>query len=148
MTLANSMDVAAQGIEVSAMRIQAHSSNVANAGTPYYIRKVPVISESNAVTFQGILADMRNGIFHTGLTLNNSGVMFDGNASDPTPGKRTYSPGHPQADKDGYITMSNVNVLSDIADATVASKLYEANISVIGIVKQLANKAMEIGRGQ
>lgn len=148
MTLTSSFDVAAQGIEVSALRIQAHSANVANAGTPYYVRKVPVLSESSTVSFQGVLADMRNGMFHTGLTLNNSGVVYNGNAADPTPGKKVYSPGHPQADKDGYITLSNVNVISDIADATVASKLYEANLSVIGIVKQMANKAIELGRGQ
>lgn len=148
MTITSSMDIAAQGIEVSALRIQAHSANVANTSTPYYVRKIPVISETNSVSFQGVLANLRQGVFHTGLTLNNSGVMFQGNVADPTPGKRIYSPGHPQADKDGYITMSNVSVISDIADATVASKVYEANISVIGIVKQMANRAMEIGRGQ
>ncbi len=148
MTLTNAMDISAQGIEVSALRIQTHSANVANTGTPYYVRKIPVISESNGVTFQGVLSDLRQGIFHTGLTLNNSGVVFEGNVADPTPGKKVYAPGHPQADKDGYITMSNVNVISDIADATVASKIYEANLSVIGIVKQMANRAMDIGRGQ
>lgn len=148
MTLTNAFDIAAQGIDISALRIQAHSANVANANTPYYVRKIPVISESNAVTFQGVLADLRQGIFHTGLTLNNSGVVYEGNVGDPTPGKRVYSPGHPQADKDGYIRMSNVNIVSDIADATVASKIYEANLSVIGIVKQMANRALEIGRGQ
>lgn len=146
MTLSNSFDIAAQGIEVSALRIQAHSANVANTGTPYYVRKIPVISETSNVTFQGILADLRRGIFHTGLSMGTSGVAFEGNVGDPTPGKRVYQPGHPQADKDGYITLSNVNIISDVADATVASKIYEANLSVIGIVKQLANRALEIGR--
>lgn len=148
MTLTNAFDISAQGIEASALRIQAHSANVANASTPYYVRKVPVLAEGNAVSFQGVLADMRTGVFHTGLTMNNSGVIYEGNAKDPTPGKRMYSPGHPQADKDGYITMSNVNVITDIADATVASKIYEANLSVIGIVKQMANRALELGRAQ
>ncbi len=148
MTLSNSFDIAAQGIEASSLRIQAHSANVANVGTPYYVRKIPVISESNAVSFHGVLADMRSGIFHTGLSMNNSGVVFEGNVGDPTPGKRIYEPGHPQADKDGYVTMSNVNILTDIADATVAAKVYEANLSVFGIVKSMANKAIEIGRGQ
>jgi flagellar basal-body rod protein FlgC len=147
MTLTSSMDISSQGLETSALRIQTHSANVANASTPYYVRKIPVISESNGITFHGVLANLRQGVFHTGLTLNNSGVTFEGNVGDPTPGKRIYSPGHPQADKDGYITMSNVNIISDIADATVASKIYEANLSVIGIVKAMANKAMEIGRG-
>lgn len=146
MTLSSSFDLAAEGIEVSALRIQTHSSNVANAGTPYYVRKIPVISETSTVTFQGILSDLRKGVFQTGLTMGAGGVTFEGNAPDPTPGKRIYQPGHPQADKDGYITLSNVSIISDIADATVASKLYEANLSVLGIVKQMANRALEIGR--
>ncbi len=148
MSLNSSFDIAAQGIGASAKRIQTHAANVANTSTPYYVRRIPVVAESGVVSFQGVLADMRNGMFHTGLSLNNSGVTFEGNVADPTPGKRVYMPSHPQADKDGYIVLSNVNVISDIADATVASKIYEANLSVIGIVKQMANRAMEIGRGQ
>jgi flagellar basal body rod protein FlgC len=35
-----------------------------------------------------------------------------------------------------------------MADAMVSSKVYEANLSVISVVKQMANKAIEIGRGQ
>lgn len=148
MTLTNAFDIAAQGIETSAQRIQTHAANVANTGTPYYVRKIPVIRETNSITFQGVLANMRQGIFQTGLSFNNSGVTFEGNIADPTPGKRVYSPGHPQADKDGYVTMSNVNVISDIADATVASKIYEANLSVIGVIKQMTNRALELGRAQ
>jgi flagellar basal-body rod protein FlgC len=148
MTLNSSMDIAAQGIEASAKRLEAYSANVANTGTPYYSRKIPVIAENSNVTFQGMLSDMRGGVFRTGISASNSGVQFVGNVEDPTPGERVYQPGHPQADKDGYITMSNVNVVTDIADATVASKIYEANLSVLSIVKQMATRAMEIGRGQ
>jgi flagellar basal-body rod protein FlgC len=146
MTIASSFDIAAQGIDASAKRIQAHAMNVANTGTPYYVRKIPVISETSSITFQGVLSDMRAGLFRTGISMGSSGVFYEGNVGDPTPGKRVYQPGHPQADKDGYVTLSNVNVISDIADATMASKVYEANLSVIGIAKQMANRALEIGR--
>lgn len=148
MTLMNAFDVSAQGVEAASSRIATHTQNVANAQTPFYVRKIPVIGETSMMHFQGILSDMRNNLFRTGLTYNSSGVMFEGNASDPTPGKRMYVPGHPQADKDGFITMSNVNIVNDMADSIVASKLYEANLSVISVVKQMATKALEIGRGQ
>ena len=148
MTLSSSMRISEQGLDVSSRRLQAHASNIANASTPYYVRKIPVVAEADQVTFQGILADMRHGYFHTGLTLSTGGVAFEGSAPDPTPGKRIFNPGHPQADKDGYITLSNVNIVADMADSMIASKLYEANLSVIGMVKQMANRALEIGRGQ
>ena len=148
MTLISSFEISAQGVDACAKRISTASSNVANAGTPYYVRQIPVLSEASSINFQGVLSDMRTQMFRTGLTFNSSGVLYEGNVADPTPGKRIYSPGHPQADKDGYITLSNTNIVNDMADAVVASKLYEANISVISIVKQMAQKAMEIGRGQ
>jgi flagellar basal body rod protein FlgC len=37
--------------------------------------------------------------------------------------------------------------MTDMADATSTSRLYEANLAVISIVKGMANKALEIGRG-
>ncbi len=146
MTLLSSFNVAVEGLDVCSRRIQTSSENVANTGTPYYVRKIPIISSTDNVTFQGVLSDLKQGVFHTGLSMMTNGVEFDGNALDPTPGKRVYAPGHPQADKDGYITLSNVNVVSDMADATMASRLYEANLSVIGVVKQMANRALEIGK--
>lgn len=148
MSLLSTMNISTQGLDAAGKRLQAHAANIANASTPYYVRKIPVVSETNEVTFQGILADMRNNVYHTGLAMSNGGVAYNGNVSDPTPGKRMYAPGHPQADEHGYITMSNVNIISDMADSMVASKLYEANLSVLGIIKQMANRAMEIGRGQ
>jgi flagellar basal-body rod protein FlgC len=149
MTLLNAFDITAQGINVCSKRLQAHATNVANAGTPFYVRKVPVLREGSSVSFQGVLGNVENGVFQTGLTMSNAnGVQYEGDALDPTPGKKMYAPGHPQADKEGYITLSNVNVIADIADSNMASKIYEANLSVIGITKQLTNKALEIGRQQ
>lgn len=147
MSILQSMNIAATGMDTAAIRVANHSTNIANAATPYYQRKIPVISEASEMSFQGILSDMRNNMFRTGLTFQSHGVMYEGYAADPTPGKKVYQPGHPQADKNGFITMSNVNIVNDMADAIVASKLYEANLSVVSVAKQMATKALEIGRG-
>jgi flagellar basal body rod protein FlgC len=35
-----------------------------------------------------------------------------------------------------------------MADATATSRLFEANLAVVSMVKAMANRALEIGRGQ
>jgi flagellar basal-body rod protein FlgC len=100
------------------------------------------------MSFEDMLTQMRGGIIHTGIAFNPNGVMMAGVVEDPTPGKKVYNPKHPEADKDGYITTANVSPLTELADATATSRVYEANLAVMGIVKQMANRALEIGRGQ
>jgi flagellar basal-body rod protein FlgC len=147
-SLNDAFNIASSGIQSAAFRVQAHTLNVANTATPYYKRKIPVVQEDNSMTFQGTLEAMRDGLGTVPSRINGNGVRVTGVAVDGTAGKRVYEPLHPQADKDGFVEMSNVNVINDIADSIVASRLYEANIAVITLVKQMGTRALEIGRGQ
>lgn len=147
MTLSSSLEISVAGLTAQADRIKVHANNIANIGTPYYQRKIPILAENPRMTFEDVIAGMRKGVINAAVSYGPGGTMMTGVAVDPLPGKRIYQPGHPQADKDGYITLSNVNPLTDMADATSASRLYEANLGVISIVKNMANKALEIGRG-
>ena len=147
MTLSNSFEISSAGLTAQAERLKVYANNIANTNTPYYVRKVPILVENTQTNFQDIITSMRQGVIQAGLSYSASGAVMSGVLQDPTPGKRIYEPGHPPADKDGYLTLSNVNPMSDMADAMSTSRLYEANLAVVGIVKNMANKALEIGRG-
>jgi len=147
MTLSSSFEISAEGLTAQASRIKIHANNIANVNTPYYVRKIPVLAENYQMSFEDIIGNMRKGIINAGVSYGPGGAVMAGIVADPTPGKRIYEPGHPQADKDGYVTLSNVNPMTDMADAMSSSRLYEANLAVVGIVKNMANKALEIGRG-
>jgi len=58
--------------------------------------------------------------------------------------KLVYNPTHPQADRNGYVLMPNVNLVEEMVDMVSASRSYEANISVLNATKQMAKKAIEI----
>jgi flagellar basal-body rod protein FlgC len=148
MSLNGAFGIAAGGLGTAAFRVKTHTQNVANTSTPYYLRKVPVVHENDGITLQGAPNNGPQGVYYGMGNINGQGVAISGISFDHTPGKRYYEPGHPQADKDGYITLSNVNVVNEMADSIVASRLYEANLAVVGIVKQMATRALEIGRGQ
>ena len=59
-------------------------------------------------------------------------------AADQTPGKRVYSPGHPDADPDGFVTMPNVNPVHEVVNLLSASRGYEANTTAVETLKQMA----------
>ena len=142
MGLINAFNIGRQGLEVHGKRVEIAAKNVANIDTPNYTRKIPVISSSQDSSFASVLSSM--GIGH--FTSNMGGVSYDGIVEDPTPGAKVYKPGHPDADKDGYIRTSNTNAMVDIADATLAQRAYEASLSVMTISKAMAVASLEIGK--
>ena len=65
---------------------------------------------------------------------------------DTTPGTAIYEPGHPDADANGMVRMPNVNIYQEMADMVVASRTYEANLSVFKNGRALANQALSLGK--
>src|SRR4051812_7935502 len=63
------------------------------------------------------------------------------------PMERIYSPGHPDADTQGYVEMPNVNVVDEMVDLITATRAYEANVAVVNATKTLVARALDLGRG-
>ena len=60
--------------------------------------------------------------------------------------KRIYDPAHPDADKDGFVTLPNVNIMLEMTDLITASRSYEACATAFDAAKNMALRAMEIGK--
>ena len=143
MGLMNAFNIGCQGLMVHSKRVELAAKNIANIDTPNYTRKIPVISSNENQSFATVLSSMGAGaLAGSGM----GGVNFDGIIEDPTPGAKIYKPGHPDADKDGYIRTSNTNAMVDYADATMAQRAYEASLGIMQISKSMATSALEIGR--
>jgi flagellar basal-body rod protein FlgC len=145
-TLNQSIAIAHSALGAHSQRLQLHALNIANVDTPNYTRKVPILSENQDNSFEFVLGAMKGGIMQVSQLSTEGGVQLSGSVLDPTPHKKVYQPSHPDADANGYVTLSNTNVLADMADATLSSRAYEANLSVVSIVKAMAQRALEIGR--
>ena len=57
-----------------------------------------------------------------------------------------YDPGHPDADENGYVAMPNINLMEEMVNMISASRGYEANVTALKAAKDMALKALEIGR--
>jgi flagellar basal-body rod protein FlgC len=65
---------------------------------------------------------------------------------DQQPPRQSYDPGHPHANKDGYVSLPNVNVVTEMVDLMSASGGYEGNVGAVTATKRGVHAARHIGR--
>lgn len=147
MGLFHSFDVSSSGLTAQRLRMDAISENIANvnttrtqAGGPYRRKIVVFESRETEKTFAEALQKSVNQ-----QQLGN-GVRVVGIKEDNTPFKMVYDPNHPDADATGYVRMPNVNVVTEMVDMISATRAYEANVTSVKASKDIALKALEIGR--
>ncbi|QXM06154.1 flagellar basal body rod protein FlgC [Crassaminicella indica] len=145
MSLFHSINVSATGLTAERLRMDIISKNIANAnttrtssGTPYR-RQVPVFKQSSP-NFAQTLENAKNG-----QQIGN-GVEVVAIKEDKTPFKKVYDPGHPDADKDGYVKMPNVDIVTEMINMISSTRAYEANVTAMNAAKSMAMKALEIGK--
>lgn len=143
MSLLSAMDTSASGLAAEKRRMELIAQNVANiettrtaAGGPYQ-RKVAV--------FQEVLNDQLSA--RSGSGLKGAGVKVSEVVTDQREPLRVYDPQHPDAGPDGYVLKPNINLADEIVDSITASRAYSANVTVLNTTKEMAVKALSIGRG-
>jgi flagellar basal-body rod protein FlgC len=65
---------------------------------------------------------------------------------DQRPGVQVYTPGHPDANPDGYVEYPNVNIVEEMVNMITASRAYEAGVTSVESSQKMADSALEIGR--
>ncbi len=136
-----SIELSASGLNVQKKRMEIIAENLANiettkteSGLPYRRKLIVVTPKDMGDDFQDIL-DMKI-----------KGVKVENIVEDRTPFKRVYNPGHPDADKDGYVYKPNVDLIVENTNMLMARRAFEANIGAIKVTRQMILKALEIGR--
>jgi flagellar basal-body rod protein FlgC len=143
-SLFSSLSVSASGMAAQRCRAEVLVENMANAettrtpdGGPY--RRKDVVFESQQVTspFSSVLENEMEAATITGVTV--SDVVVD--ESDP---EKRYMPGHPDADKDGYVSFPRINPAEDMVDLVDTSRNYESNVSAISAVKDMSQQSINL----
>ena len=84
-----------------------------------------------------------------GAGINNAtqvGVQVDGIETSQAEVPKRYLPGHPMADKDGYIFGSNVNAVEEMANMISASRAYQSNAEIFATAKTLMLRTLQLGQ--
>ncbi len=146
MSMFQPLNISSSALTAGRMKMDIISSNIANATTTRgklvngewipYRRKMVEIEPSGTAPFSQFLKNEvgANGVKLTGIT------------EDQTPFQPVYDPAHPDANKDGYVMMPNVDITKEMVDLMSASRAYEANVTAFNVGKTISLKALDIGR--
>ena len=148
MSLFGGLEISASGLTAERLRMDVTAENLANAqttrganGQPYR-RKEVVLQEVPGSFGASLSAAMGSG--NDGST---GGVQVAGVVQDTaTPLKRVYDPGHPDADAQGYVSMPNVDTVTEMVDLISAQRAYEANVTAMQSAKQMFSRTLDLLR--
>lgn len=100
--------------------------------------------DKTQVTFQNGVPTLKVSISRQS-SVQATGVQVTSVTEDVnTPLRKVYDPTHPDADKDGYVSMPNINPVSEMVDMIAASRAYEANVTAMQASKTMHKAALEI----
>ena len=122
------MAAATQGMNAQSTRLKIVSENLSNADTHGYHRKL--------ITFKNTFNAQ------TGMTE----LSVDNITLDPKKGDVEFNPEHPLANAQGYVELSNVDMMVEMADARQANRSYEANLTTFKQARQMYSGLLDLLR--
>ena len=138
--LLNGIESTSAALQAEKIRMEVVGSNIANAnvtrgpdGLPYQRRQV---------VFESVLkqAEAAGGASIPSLQVARI-------ETTQRPPQMIHDPGHPDADPEsGMRALPNINVFEEMADYMIASRAYEANLSVVKTARSLAMQTLAIGK--
>lgn len=159
----STFNISAAGLRTQKNQLAVTAENIANAtttrtneGTPYrrkYLVKRAIKDQhhfaSTLNNAQVRLATSRSGHisgsrFLPGAVNARGEVTLKNEVMESKHFKEMYDPNHPDADEKGIVRFPDVNVINEMLELIGASRLYEANITVMNASKNLARRALEI----
>lgn len=115
--------------------------NIANAettrtpdGGPY--RRKDAVFQSQQIS------SPFSAVFQSEMDATDTGVEVSDVVIDQRDPEKRYMPGHPDADKDGFVSFPRINPAEDMVDLEEASRNYQGNVSAISAVKDMIQQSI------
>jgi flagellar basal-body rod protein FlgC len=135
MDFLRSIQVAVSGLKAQSGRMRVISENIANADSAPanpqaepYRRKVPTFERK-------FDRDLAAETVRMGRVARDQGAF-----------KTKLEPGHPAADRNGYVRLPNVNSTIESMDLREAQRSYEANLNVVTATRRMIQRTLELLR--
>ena len=144
MSLLSALSISASGMSAQRQRTELLVENLANSDTtrtpeggPYRRKDAVFVSDPSTSQFSSLFeSEMGSG----------SGVRVSEVITDKRDPEKRYLPGHPDADKDGYVAYPRMNPAEDMVDLLGASRGYQANVSAVSAVKEMIQRSLDLFR--
>ncbi len=143
MSMFSALEISGSAMGAERQRAEVVATNMANAETTRtpsggpYRRKEVVFSGGNNSPFQLALAGFRR-------LIGRSAVHISKVVNDPAPPVMRFEPGHPDANKEGYVAYPAINPIEEMVDLMGATRAYQLNAAAVSATKQMIQGAMDI----
>jgi len=145
MNLFDSLAISGSALSAERQRSEVIAANMANAETTHteaggpYRRQQVVFESPGSSSFRLALAS-------TGASAGPppGSVQITNVVDDPTPPVMRYEPGHPDANKDGYVAYPAINPVMEMVDLMGSVRAYQLNASAVAATKQMIQQTIDI----
>ena len=146
MNLFGTMEVSGSALQAERIRAEVVAANMANAettrtadGGPYQRQHVVFSSDAPHQSFASqLLGEGSQSSQEIG------GVRVSAVVTGQEAPLRRYDPGHPDADKDGYVSYPDINPLTEMVDLMGATRAYGLNSSAVQAEKGMLSASLDI----
>ncbi len=136
MSLFDVFDVAGSGMRAQSLRLNATSSNLANAES---VAKTPAEAyRARHPVFSSLVMGGPGSVA--------TGVQVLGIVESAAPPSQRYQPDHPMADAEGYVYASNVNPIEEMVNMLSAARAFQSNVEILNTTKELMLGTLRIGQ--
>ena len=139
------LSLSGSALSAERQRSEIIAANMANAETTHtdgggpFKRKEVVFSSTSNASFHLAFASAGG---HTGKTAGT--VRISKVVDDATPPVMRYEPGHPDADKDGFVAYPAINPVQEMVDLMGSTRAYQLNASAVTAAKQMIQQSIDI----
>lgn len=128
------LDIAGSAMNAQMVRLNTTASNMANADS---------VASSEAEAYRS-----RHPVFATLLRDASAvgGVEVKGIVESDNTIEKRYEPGNPLANDEGYVFLSNVNGVEEMANMISASRAFQNNAEIFSTSKTLMLRTLQLGR--
>ncbi len=142
------LQISASALTAERQRSEVIATNMANAETTHtaeggpFRRKEVVFAAQHASAFQLQFAEMTNTPHLRGRSAGS--VRLSQVVDDPSAPVMRYEPGHPDANKDGYVAYPAINPVEEMVDLMGSVRAYQLNASAVSASKQMIQQSLDI----
>jgi flagellar basal-body rod protein FlgC len=147
MGLFDAIGIAGTGLTAERVRMDVTAENLANADTTKgangqpYRRQSVVLAQSGTPGFSGALS---GALAEQAGAVAPGGVTVAGIVSDATPNRRVYDPSNPEADAQGYVSMPNVDTVTEMTDLISEQQSYQADVTAMQTSKSMFTSTLSL----
>lgn len=158
----SSFDLSSKGLSLQRKKMDVIAKNIANAdatrmenGQPYkrkFMKISEVTNDNKILSTPQSTAKLQTTKKEHIMNPSNNMSIFNKTSKpvnaeileDTSIGELIFMPNHPDADQNGYVESSNVNIINEMVEMIEATRNYEANLKALNASKEMIKDALEI----